>query len=26
LTRLHDGAGDDSIAEALFGHTPFRRA
>jgi hypothetical protein len=26
LTRLQDGAGDDSIAEALFGHTPFRRA
>ena len=25
LSRLHDGVGDDKIAEALFGHTPFER-
>ena len=25
LSRLHDGVGDDRIAEALFGHTPFER-
>jgi hypothetical protein len=23
LSRLTDGVGDDKIAEALFGHTPF---
>ncbi len=25
LSRLHDGVGDDKIAEALFGHTRFER-
>lgn len=25
LSRLHDGVGDDGIADALFGHTPFER-
>ncbi len=25
LSRLQDGVGDDKIAEALFGHSPFER-
>jgi len=25
LSRLHDGVGDDKIAEALLRQTPFRR-